>query len=186
VKDYPANNFITGLTNTVEENPFRGHQLIVDSINSNRDEDYEEREEVEEPEQGYEIQKVDQVIEIVPSRTPVYETISPAGEPVENSADIQLKALYEGEGVSPPHYDERGPMDGAESEAGDEEDEEEGFHQQNFVTNELLFTQTRTDFVTEHRETINLETTNTHEWRSTQQHMEPQDEEDQREAEGQL
>jgi hypothetical protein len=155
---------------------------MVDSIKSNRDEDEEE---VEEPEQGFEIEKVDQVIEIVPSRTPAYDAASPVGEPADKSADIQLKALYEGEGVSPPHYDERAPVDGAESEGGDEEDEDEGFQQQNFVSNDLVFTQ-GSAVVTEHRETLDLGTSTTQHYYHQEEFYQQEGDEEEREAEGQL
>lgn len=90
-----------------------------------------------------------------------------------------MKALYEGEGVSPPHYDERAPLDGAESEAGDEEDEEEPFQQENFVTSDMLFTQNGPLALAENRDTLDLP-------ESTPQHQpneEEGEEEEEREAE---
>ena len=163
---------------------------MVDSIKSNRDEDYEEaeeeaEEEVDEPDQGFEFEQVDQVIEVVPSFSPIYENMSPAGEIVDQAADIQLKALYEGEGVSPPHYDERAPI-GPESEDGDEEDEDEGFQQQNFVTNDMLFMQESGAVVTEYRETLDLGTSSTQQYYRDEEHFEQKDDEEEREAEGQL
>lgn len=162
---------------------------MVDSIKSNRDEDYGDvEEEAEEPDQGYQFEQVNQVIEVVPSKTPVYDSMSPVGETVDQAADIQLKALYEGEGVSPPHYDERAPVDGAESEGADEEDEEEGFQQQNFVTNDLLFTQGSGAVVTEeYRETIDLGASSTHQYYRREENYEREnEEEEEREAEGQM
>lgn len=126
-----------GLTNTVEENPFRDHQLMVDSIKSHKEE--HEEEEMDEAERGFIMEKIDQEIAIVPSKSPLYENMTPVGEGMDEPTDHQLRVLYEGEGVSPPHYDDRAPLDGAESEGGDEEDEDEG-QQMNFITNELLFT----------------------------------------------
>jgi hypothetical protein len=172
-----ANNLITGLT-TIEENPFRGNQLMVDSIRSGKEEGEEE---VDEAEQGFIMEKIDNHIEIVPSKSPVYENLSPVGEPEENPMDIQLKALYEGEGVSPPHYDERAPVDGAESEGGDEEDEEEGFQQQNFITNDLMFTAGGPFGISENRETIDLADSAPH-----YQHDAEEGEEEGREAEEQF
>lgn len=152
---------------------------MVDSIRSNREEGDEENDEAE---QGFIMEKVDQEIMIVPSKSPVYENLSPAGEPVEGPTDLQLKALYEGEGISPPHYDERMPVDGAESEAGDEEDGDEGFHQQNFITNDLMFTQGRPFNSSENRDTIDLTASRT----QYQDHHEEGGEEEHREAEEQF
>lgn len=152
---------------------------MVDSLRSNREEGEEEYDEAE---QGFMMEKVDQEIMIVPSKTPVYDNLSPVGEPVDGPTDLQLKALYEGEGVSPPHYDERLPIDGAESEGGDEEDEEEGFHQQNFITNDLMFTQGRPFNSSENRDTIDLAASRA----EYQGHNEEEGEEEQREAEEQF
>ena len=131
---------------------------MIDSIKSG----HEEEEEIEEAEKGFVMEKVDKHIEFVPSKSPVYENLSPIGEPEDNPTDIQLKALYQGEGVSPPHYDEKAPLDGAESEGGDEEDEEEGFQQQNFITNDLMFTNTGPLGISENRETIDLTASKPH------------------------
>lgn len=163
----------------MEENPFRDHQLMVDSMRSNREEGEEE---VDEAEQGFIMEKIDHEIMIVPSKSPVYDNLSPAGEPVDGTTDLQLKALYEGEGVSPPHYDERLPVEGAESEGGDEEDEDEGFHQQNFITNDLIFTQGRPLNSSENRDTINFTASRAH----YEDIHEEEGEEEQREAEEQF
>lgn len=152
---------------------------MVDSLRSNREEEGEE--EIDEAEQGFIMEKVDQEIVIVPSKSPVYDNLSPAGESVDPT-ELQLKALYEGEGVSPPHYDERLPIDGAESEAGDEEEEIDDFHQQNFVSNDLMFTQARPFNSSENRDTIDLAASRA----NYQVHHEEEGEEEQREAEEQF
>lgn len=173
----PANNLITGLTNTVDENPFRDHQLI-DSIRSNRDEEgeeeeEEEEEEIDEAERGFIMEKVDKHLEFAPT----------AGDM------LQQDQHFNGAGVGRPHFDER-PLDGGESEGDDEEDEEEGFQQQNFVTNEIRFTGGGEDFRTietvhttdgtirhqEQRDTLDLTHSRTH-------HQDPIEEEDDGEEE---
>lgn len=74
-----------------------------------------------------------------------------------------LEALYDGEGVSPPRFDDRQHIhEGGESEAEDaeeedeEEEEEEAGLRHNFVSHELVFTSEAVSEVQNHR---NLEST---------------------------
>lgn len=129
---------MTGLTNTIEENPFRDHQLMVDSIRSNREEEDEEQDEAE---QGFVMEKIDSQIEIVSSRSPTYKNPKVFQMGLDLPVSHQMNVLYEGEGISPPNYDERAIIDGAESEGGDEDDDDEtAFQHQNFITQDIVFT----------------------------------------------
>lgn len=70
-----------------------------------------------------------------------------------------LEALYDGEGVSPPRFDDRQQiLEGGESEADDaeeedeeEEEEEEAGLRHNFVSHELVFTPDAISEVENHR-----------------------------------
>lgn len=142
---------------------------MVDSLNSQRTDGEEEMQ----VEGGFEIKQVDRQIEIVPSKSPVYDNLSPAGEPVHESAvDHQLKVLYQGEGVSPPHAEDQGLDDGriddgeeeqdklpryriGEGQEESDEEEEQGVFQERFIRNDMVFTQGGTTIV-ENRETLDL------------------------------
>lgn len=112
---------MTGLSN---DNPFRGNQLIQDTIGEET-EDHFDTAFYGNPERSQEM-------------NPATGSQAYAQDPAAEAEQHNLEVLYDGEDIIPPRLDER---EGGESEAGDiGEEEEEEILQQNFVSQEIAFT----------------------------------------------
>lgn len=138
---------MTGLSN---DNPFRGNQLIQDTIGEERDDDSQDQGFYGDPEN----------IQEMPLHPAGEDKILDCGFDAE-AENKNLEALYDGEGVSPPKFDERqqilegGVSEAEDAEEEDEEEEEEGLRH-NFVSHELVFTP---DAVSEAEDRRHMEST---------------------------
>jgi hypothetical protein len=125
-----AQDLITGLS---QDNPFRGNQLIQETIG----EEPEDR-----TDQGFYGDPED--VQEMPDKSA--EDSRVLREDYGHINDNRnLEVLYEGEGVSAPRFEDRQErFEGGESEADDAEEEaeeeEEELQRHNFVSNELMFT----------------------------------------------
>jgi hypothetical protein len=135
---------VTGLSN---DNPFRGNQLIQDTIGEEREDDYQDQSFYGDPEN----------IQEMPLHPASEEKLLDCDFDAE-AENKNLEALYDGEGVSPPRFDDRQHIhEGGESEAEDaeeedeEEEEEEAGLRHNFVSHELVFTSEPVSEVENHR-----------------------------------
>lgn len=117
---------MTGLSN---DNPFRGHQLIQDTIGEEQ-EDQGDEGFYADPENIQEMPLYPATDDRILNQALSYA-----------AGDKNLETLYSGEDVSPPKFEDRQQqmLEGGESEAEDGE-EEDGYQQQNFVEHELAFT----------------------------------------------